>query len=93
MREKMTTGQLCRKLNRMLKTKYLTEVLERLGDRCEEIDRDADAVTNPATYSAIGKHAVAYLRWYDEFVPVRRMGDIPQSAWNAYVCLGISFTE
>lgn len=93
MREKITTEQLCRKLNRMLRTKYLTEVLERLGDRCEEIDRDEDTVTIPTTYYAIGKHAVAYLRRYDEFVPVRRMGCIPQSAWNAYDWLGISFTE
>lgn len=89
MRAEMTTERLCRRLNRMLKTKYLCEVLDRLGDRCEEVFNDEVGVTNPANFYAVGDHAVAYLRWYDEFVPLRQMGSVPQAAWNGFRGLGI----
>jgi hypothetical protein len=91
MHAEMTTERLCRKLNRLLKTKSLDEVLDRLGDRCEEVHRDEKGVTEPANWYAIGDHAVAYLRWHDEFVPVRRMGSIPQEAFSTYDTMGIEF--
>ena len=85
MRTEMTTERLCRRLNRMLKTEYLCEVL----DRREEVFSDEVGVMNPANFYAVGDHAIAYLRWYDEFVPLRRMGSVPQAAWNSYRGLGI----
>ena len=86
-----TTEQLCRKLNRLLKTLCINEVIERLGDRCEEVHQDDRSVTGSAKWCVIDDHAIAYVRMEDEFVPVRLMGGVPQSAWYAYDRLGIGF--
>jgi len=91
MRAEMTTEQLCRKLNRLLKTKHLDEVLDKFEDRREEVHRDENGVTEPANWYAIDGHAVAYLRWHEEFIPVREMGSVPQAAFSAYDEMGIEF--
>lgn len=91
MRADMTSDQLCEKLNRRLRSQHLDEVLDRLGSRCEAVYRDGPDVSHPANYYAIGRHAVAYLRWDDFFIPVRRMSGIPEPAYHAFRRLGVGF--